>query len=89
MKFTPEQVVAALKESSTPELEYILKHINLELKSRTDSLRYNRVNISNEEQRLIEIGHPIKAIKSVRDRLNVDLIRARDIVNAYRDLHKV
>lgn len=89
MKLTPEQVVTALKESSTPELEFILKHVGKELRDRAEASKPIRADITSEEQRLIEIGQPIAAIKSVRDRLSVDLIQARDIVNAYRDTHKI
>lgn len=88
MKLTPEQVVNALKQAPTSELEYILKNIKKELQDRNEAASLIQTAITENEQRLIEIGQPIAAIKSVRNRLNIDLIEARNIVKEYRDTHK-
>lgn len=44
----------------------------------------NSTELTSDEKQLCKEGHPIRAIKSVRDRLNIGVKEAKDIVDAYR-----
>lgn len=91
MKLTPTQVVNALKEAPSSELNFILKHLQQELTIRAESekkLQEMTNSLSSEEKNLIHNGRPIEAIKRVRARTGLDLKTSKDIVDVYRDAHK-
>lgn len=92
MKLTTLQVVKSLKECSTPEIEFIVRSLQAELRARTEyekSLQKTPFNLSDEEKALLNEGKIVKAIVAFRERTKKPLKEAKDVIDSYRLNHKI